>query len=291
MDRLAHPELVHLVVLLPLIMALLLQLYARRRRAAGRALGEAGLVRRLTAADLMAAPRRRMLLMFCAALLLGIAAVGPVWGVEAQPGESAVAEVVLVLDVSNSMRVKDLRPDRLTVEKRLARELLRRLEGARVGMAVFAGRGYAVAPLTTDFSALELYLEGLSPEVVTQGGSSLADAIQQSLGLLAGAQGEAPSGSLVVLSDGDALEERDEVLRSVALARRLGVAVHTVGLGTAQGGPVPDVDPVTGRERGFKHEPSGEVAVSRLGEPLLREIARRTGGEYAAAGPPSGRRR
>jgi Ca-activated chloride channel family protein len=261
-------------------------LYARRRRLAAAALGEAGLVRRLTAADLTRAPNRRIFLVCVAALLPGVALTGPLWGVEPTTGEAAQADVVLVIDASNSMRVRDLTPDRLAWEKRIARELLGRLQGARVGMAVFAGRGYAVSPLTTDFAALQLYLDGLSPDVVSQGGSSLSDAIQQSLGLLVQVRGEAPTGSLLLLTDGDALEERDDVLRSAELARRLGIPVSSIGLGTAQGGPIPDVDPVSGRELGVKHEPTGEVAISRLGAPLLDEVAKRTGGVYVPATNP-----
>jgi Ca-activated chloride channel homolog len=286
MDAFAHPELLHLIPLLPCIVGVAMLLYARRRRLAAAALGEAGLVRRLTAADLTAAPNRRILVVTVAALLLGIAASGPVWGLEAVTGETAAADVVLVLDASNSMRVEDLTPDRLTWEKRVARELLDQLQGSRVGLAVFAGRGYAVSPLTTDFAALQLYLDGLSPDVVTQGGSSLSAAIEQSLGLLSDVQGEAPQGALVLLTDGDALEERDEVLRATEIARRIGVPVSAIGLGTARGGPVPDVSPVTGRRLGFKREPTGEVAVSRLGEALLREVATQTGGVYVAATNP-----
>jgi len=286
MDNLAHPELLHLVPLLPCVIGLAMLLYARRRRLAAAALGEAGLVRRLTAADLTAAPNRRILMVTVAALLLGIALTGPLWGVEPTAGEVAAADVVLVLDASNSMRVEDLSPNRLAWEKRLARELLGRLQGSRVGLAVFAGRGYAVSPLTTDFGALQLYLDGLSPDVVTQGGSSLSDAIEQSLGLLSEVRGEAPQGALVLLTDGDALEERDQVMRSTEMARRLGVPVSSIGLGTPQGGPVPDVAPLTGRRLGFKHEPTGEVAVSRLGDALLAEVAKKTGGVYLPATNP-----
>ena len=287
MDRIAHPELLHLIPLLPAIVGLAMLLYARRRRQAAEALGEAGLVRRLSAADLTAAPNRRILLVTLAALLLGIALVGPLWGVEPELGQGGTADVVLVLDASNSMRVRDVEPDRLEWEKRAARELLQRLDGARVGMAIFTGRGYAVSPLTTDFTALQLYLDGLSPEVVTQGGTSLSEAITQSMGLLMETRGEMPSGSLVLLTDGDALEERDEVLRAANVARRAGVPVSAMGIGTPQGGRVPDLDPVTGKQLGWKREPNGEVAVSRLGAPLLAEVAKRTGGVYVNAAQPN----
>jgi Ca-activated chloride channel family protein len=287
MNNLAYPQLLHLIPLLPCIVGLAMLLYARRRRQAAEALGEAGLVRRLTPADLTAAPNRRIFLVTVAALMLGVAIVGPLWGVEPVRGEAGNTSVVLVLDASNSMRVRDVRPDRLEWEKRTARELLERLGGSRVGLAIFAGRGYAVSPLTTDFGALQLYLDNLSPDMVTQGGTSLSDAVQQSLGLLMETRGQAPQGSLVVISDGDALEERDDVLRAAGLAQRVGVPVSTIGVGTAGGGPIPDIDPATGRQVGWKREPTGVVAVSKLGEPLLREVAQRTGGVYVNAAAPN----
>jgi len=287
MDRLAHPELLHLIPLLPCIVGLAMLLYARRRRQAAEALGEAGIVRRLTPADLTAAPNRRIFLVTVAALMLGIAIVGPLWGVEPVRGESGNTDVILVLDASNSMRVRDVSPDRLEWEKRTARALLGRLQGSRVGLAIFAGRGYAVSPLTADFAALELYLDNLSPDMVTQGGTSLSDAIEQSLALLMETRGQRPTGSMVVISDGDALDERDDVLRAAGVAKRAGVPVSAVGVGTAAGGQIPDIDPASGRQLGFKREPTGEIAVSKLGEPLLREVALRTGGVYVNAAAPT----
>ncbi|HET7230017.1 MAG TPA: VWA domain-containing protein [Longimicrobium sp.] len=287
MNNLAHPELLHLIPLLPCIVGLAMLLYARRRRQAAEALGEAGIVRRLTPADLTAAPNRRIFLVTVAALMLGIAISGPLWGVEPVRGEAGNTSVVLVLDASNSMRVRDVRPDRLEWEKRTARALLEKLEGSRVGLAIFAGRGYAVSPLTTDFSALNLYLDNLSPDMVTQGGTSLASAIEQSLGLLMPSREEPPQGSLVVISDGDALEEEQDVLRAANVARRVGVPVSAVGIGTPGGGQIPDIDAASGRQLGWKREPTGVIAVSKLGEPLLREVARRTNGVYVNAAQPA----
>lgn len=287
MENLAHPELLHLIPLLPAVIGVVMLLYARRRREAAAALGEAGLVRRLSAADLTAAPNRRIFMITVAALMLGIALVGPLWGVERTPGDAGQADVVLVLDASNSMLVRDVAPDRLEEERATARRLLASLQGARVGMVMFAGRGYALSPLTTDFSTLGLYLDNLSPDLVTQGGTSLSDAIAQSLNLLTDTGADRPSGSVVVITDGDALEEAGDVLRAAGAAASAGVPVSSLGVGTAQGGPIPDLDQATGKQVGWKHEPTGELAQSRLGAQLLQQVAARTGGVYADAAAPN----
>jgi Ca-activated chloride channel family protein len=187
---------------------------------------------------------------------------------------------VLVLDASNSMLVEDVRPNRLELERALARDFLRRVEGSRVAIVVFAGSGYVVAPLTRDYDALDAYLEALAPEMVPQGGSSLSNAVRQGAALLLGAPGERARGALVVMTDGDALEEARDIELAASLLARAGVPLHIVGIGTRAGGPVPDVDPRTGRRVGYKRDLDGSIARSALGEPLLQRLAEVTRGSY-----------
>jgi Ca-activated chloride channel family protein len=283
----ARPALLALAAVLPLLVLLGVALHVRRRRRVARALGDAGLVRRLVGQDLARIPWLRGPAVVLAAAALGIAAAGPRWGVEPGAEPARAADAVLVLDASNSMLVQDVAPDRLEVERRVARRLLDAMEGRRVGLVVFAGKGYVLSPLTSDRGVLDLYLDNLSTGIVTQSGTSLSSAIRYAAGLLARAHEPGRAGTVVVISDGDALEERADVLAAAADAARVGVSVATVGVGTAAGGPVPNLDPNTGRANGFKHDLDGSVAHSALGADLLREVARRTGGAYvdAAASP------
>ncbi|CAA9356273.1 MAG: hypothetical protein AVDCRST_MAG68-4456 [uncultured Gemmatimonadetes bacterium] len=279
---LAHPALRHLIALFPVLALIAALLWMRRRRQAVAALGDPALVHRL-APTLSRLPRRRVALLTLAALLLGVAAAGPTWGREPVAAPRA-ADLVLVLDASNSMLVEDVRPNRLELERKLAREFLRRVEGSRVAIVVFAGAGYVVAPLTRDYDALDAYLEALSPEMVPQGGSSLSNAVRQGGALLFGAPGERPRGALVVMTDGDALEETRDIELAATLLARAGVPLHIVGIGTRAGGPVPDVDPQTGRRVGFKRDLDGSIARSALGEPLLQSMAEVTRGSYRPIG-------
>lgn len=275
---LAHPALRHLIALFPAVTLIALYLWMRRRRDAAAALGDPSLVRRL-APTLGRIPKRRMGLLALAALLLGVAAAGPTWGRE-PAAAPRVADVVLILDASNSMLVEDVRPNRLERERALARDLLKRVNGARVAIVVFAGSGYVVAPLTRDYDALDAYLEALAPEMVPQGGTSLSNAMRQGAALFFGVPGERPHGALVLMSDGDALEEQRDVELAASLLARAGIALHAVGIGTPGGGPVPDVDPATGRRDGYKRDLDGSIARSALGEPLLQRIAAVTRGSY-----------
>jgi Ca-activated chloride channel family protein len=276
--RWADPFLLHLIPLFPALLAAALLLWWRRRRDVAEALGDPALVRRLAGTDLRAFPRRRAALLIPAAALLGLAAAGPRWG-EVRVDGAPRGDVVLVLDASNSMLVEDVRPNRLERQREIARTLVRRLEGSRVGLVAFAGSGHVLTPLTDDFSALNLYLDALGPDIVHQSGSSLYSALAEAVNLLdVPGAGENP-GSIVLITDGEALEPPSMVQLSLERAVRRRVAIHTVGLGTAEGGPVPNVDPETGRRRGFKRDPeTRETAVSRLERPLLSAIARTTGG-------------
>jgi Ca-activated chloride channel homolog len=281
--RWADPFLLHLIALFPALLLAALFLWRRRRRDVAEALGEPALVRRLAGTDLHAFPRARAALLLPAAALLGVAAAGPRWGVAADPG-AARGDVVLVLDASNSMLAEDVRPNRLEREREAARALVQRLDGSRVGLVAFGGTGHVLSPLTGDASALHLYLDALSPDIVNQSGTSLYSALRQALALLgpAGADGAAP-GSIVLVSDGEALDPPRLVELSLRDAVKNGVPIHTVGVGTAAGAPVPDVDEATGRRTGFKREPDGRQAVSRMDAATLQQIARETGGTYTAA--------
>ncbi|HET8656531.1 MAG TPA: VWA domain-containing protein [Longimicrobiaceae bacterium] len=278
------PVYVFLAPLVPILVGAGVWLFVRRRRRVARALGDAALLRRLTGADLHALPRLRVALVLAAALALGAALADPRWGTGAGATGARGGPVILALDASNSMLTHDVAPSRLAEEKSAARALARALPGTPVGIVAFAGRAYALTPPTVDPAALDLYLNALDPRMVTQTGSAVAAAVRQSLSLLA--SGDQP-GSIVLISDGDTSGEPGALGDALKLARRAGIPVYTLGVGTPAGAPVPALDPRTGRESGYLREPSGDIAVSRLREELLQRIARETGGSYARLGQDS----
>lgn len=280
--RWADPFLLHLIPLLPALLLVALLLWWRRRREVAEALGDPALVRRMTGTELRRFPGGRAALLLPAAALLGVAAAGPRWGTVMEPARGQ-GDVVLVLDASNSMLAEDVRPSRLERERQAARVLVDRLTGGRVGLVAFGGSGHVLSPLTSDGAALHLYLDALSPEIVNQSGTSLYSALRQAVQLLGPAGPRGAPGSIVLVSDGEALDPPRMVDLSVEDAVRRGVPIHAVGIGTAAGAPVPDVDPLSGRRIGFKREVDGAVATSRLDEQTLRRIARETGGTYTGA--------
>lgn len=271
-------------VAIPILVATGLWLFARRRRRVARAFDPAPHPERGLAAAVGKVPWPRLLLVLLAALALSGALLTARSG--AGPERGAGGAVVLVLDVSNSMLTEDVKPNRLALLRATAHRLLSHLAGTPVGIVVFAGRAYALSPPTTDPGALELYLDALDPQMVTQTGTSLSAAVRQAVGLLATTRGR--SGSIVLISDGNAQETPEELGAATSIARRAGMPVYTVGVGTPEGGPVPRIDFRTGRRNGFIPDPGGGNAISRLDETLLREVASETGGAYMPLGAGEG---
>jgi Ca-activated chloride channel family protein len=277
----ARPDLLWWAFLLPALATAGIVGYFRRRRRVARALGELGLIRRIGGAGLDRFPTRRLFLIAPAACLLGLAAAGPQWGSKQVETQNRALNLVLVLDVSKSMLARDLEPSRMERQRLFATRILRELRGDRIGLIVFAGRAYTLAPLTTDQSALQLYVDALDPGIVSQGGSSLAAAITQAVDLVRGEHPTRRDRVVIMVSDGEALEDDSAISAAIGRATSHGVIIHTVGVGTSAGAPIPEVDAV-GANRGYKRDPdTGEVVISRLDEGLLDRIARATGGRYS----------
>jgi Ca-activated chloride channel homolog len=276
----ARPDLLFLVLALPLVLGVAVWLYARRRERMARAFSDSHLLARLGGEDLLHFPLPRLILLLVAASSLGMAAAGPRWGYSSSEGQTLSLNVVVATDISRSMLVPDIEPNRLERSRLFARRMLRELPGDRFGLVVFAGRAYILSPLTSDHSALELYLDALDPEMVSQGGSSLAAAIAQATDLVRGSETSGGERAVVLLSDGEALEDAGGVEAAADRAARAGVRFITVGIGTPAGDRIPDIDPVTGELVGYKRDEAGQIVVSRLDENLLRSVADRTGGRY-----------
>jgi Ca-activated chloride channel homolog len=212
-----------------------------------------------------------------AALVVGIA--GPRWGEGTYSIDEDGIDIALALDVSLSMLAEDERPSRLERMKQEVRRLRASAPGDRVALLAFAGRSYILAPLTSDDGALELFLENLDPTIVGQAGSAVAPPIRQGLDLLAASQGTSDR-ALVLMSDGEAFDDRDAALALAAEARKAGVLLVTVGFGTPGGATIPLLE--TGGTD-VKRDAEGAVVVSRYDESLLRDLADAAGGEFIPA--------
>ncbi len=224
-------------------------------------------------------PHERWRWVRLALLLLGTAGVivalaRPQWGIVREKVEREGVDVVLALDTSGSMATPDVAPNRFFLARQALLQLMTRLEGDRFALVAFEGEAYPLAPLTLDADAVGLFLETVEPGIVPAPGTSLGVGLAK--GLEAFVDKERRNKVLVLVSDGEDLE--GEVDEAVAKAKEAGVIVHTVGVGTEAGQPVPEFDD-EGRPTGYKRDESGGAVVSRLNTATLEAIARGTGGQ------------
>ena len=214
--------------------------------------------------------RLGLMLLGSAGLVLALAR--PQWGIVREKVEREGIDVVLVLDTSGSMATEDVPPNRFQLAKTALVNLVQRLDGNRFALVAFEGDAYPLVPLTLDADAIGLFLETLEPGAVPSPGTSLGAGLAK--GLAAFADKGRQNKVMILVSDGEDLE--GEVDAAVRSAREAGVVVHTVGVGTPAGQPVPDFDR-EGNRRGYKKNEDGSVVVSRLHPETLEAIARGTG--------------
>jgi Ca-activated chloride channel family protein len=280
--RWAEPDRLHLLwLLVPLLLSLIVA--ARRRRRLEESLGDPAALRRLTGDPGPGSRRLRGTLLLFAAAAAVLALARPQAGFRLVTTTSRGADVVIALDLSRSMAARDTRPDRLRAAQREAAALTEALEGSAMGLTVFAGEARIVSPLTTDEEGLLSMIQTTRSGDVEKPGSDLASGLELSAKLLH-RPGERPR-AIVLLSDGEQLQgEASSAIRGI---RDAGARLHTIGIGTLAGGPIPVVDSL-GVIRGEKRGPDGFPIRTRLDESALRDLARRGGGRYEA-GDGSGR--
>lgn len=222
--------------------------------------------------------RLGLVLVAIAGLVLALAR--PQWGIVREKVEREGVDIVLVLDASGSMATEDVAPSRFFLARQALASLVERRQGDRFGLVAFEGEAYPLVPLTLDADALGLFLDTLEPGIVPSPGSSLGAGLARGLELFVdkGRRNKV----MVLISDGEDLE--GEVESAVAKAKEAGVVVHTVGVGTEGGQPVPEFDR-EGRRTGFKRDEAGQAVVSRLNMASLDTIARGTGGRAFRLAP------
>ena len=275
--------------------------HAGRRRRLADFIGGRRAVHRLSRSDLYRLRVERALLLGIGGLALAAAAAEPHWS--GSPELPAVNSVVLGIDVSASMQAVDVAPTRLARAVEVAGELLDALEDHRVGLVLFAGTGYSIAPPTHDHQALRSLLEGVTPTMASayDPGSLLSAGIEEGISLLGRqtplavetdglgvgadtvAQEREGEQLIVLLTDGEAGEADGDVSRAVEMALEAGIGIHTIGVGTEQGAGM--IMPASAYQIGGPVlDATGSPSTSRLREPPLRDLAAAGGGRYANAG-------
>lgn len=252
---------------------------ARRRKVALDAFGESELVQKLTSSVSLLARRVKSVLQVAAIAFIAVALARPQFGTRVETVRSVGQDIVVAVDLSQSMLAEDVAPNRIERARLVILRLMGNLDGDRIGLVAFAADAFVQSPLTVDYSAAGMFLNAMHPDIMPVQGTDLGAALRVSLDALD--QGARDARVIVVVTDGEDHEGTFDA--EVARAIESGVQIHLVGIGSAEGVPIPEFD-AQGRRGGFLRDEEGTVVTTRLDEATLRGIAERTGGRFVRAG-------
>ncbi len=207
-----------------------------------------------------------------ALILITLALAGPRWLHEQQTVFREGADIAVVMDVSRSMRSRDIKPDRLSRVQQELHDFLQRLNGDRIALVAFAGRAFTIAPLTSDYAAVMRFSGQLTPDMITNQGSNLALGLTRAFESLHAAHGRGRA--VVLFTDGEDYARNASIAAALRL-RDAHIPLFILGAGTPEGGLVPAGGGY------FVHDDHGRAVLSRLRESHLKMLARTAGGKYA----------
>ena len=277
MFRFAHSACLYLLALVPVLMLVYFFLGRARRRALGR-FAQLPMIVRLSGSASPAKRRVKFGLLLGALVCLILALADPQMGTRMQEVKAEGVDLFIALDVSLSMKAEDIKPSRLAKAKLEIRNLIGRLRGDRLGLILFAGEAYTQFPLTTDYGAAELFLDGVDVDSVPVPGTSLTSALQRAMESFDFK--EASSKVLVIITDGE--ETEGNAFSAVEEAAKKGVRVYCIGMGSPEGAPIP-VYGGGAQPSDFKRDKAGSVVVTRLDEASLEKLATAGSGKYVRA--------
>ena len=222
--------------------------------------------------------RVRFVFLLAALMLLILAIVNPGIGKASHEEKKSGINLMVALDVSNSMNCRDLKPTRLERALRFIFQLADKRPDDRIGLVVFAGSAYNIVPITPDHGALKLVLNSVNTGMISQPGTAIGSALQTSAAGMDGA--EKKFKSIILISDGE--NHEDDAAGAAADARKQGIMIHVIGIGSTEGAPIP-LNPQN-MNSDFIRDGEGNTVVTHLNETLLRSIAEAGGGKYFHAG-------
>lgn len=247
-------------------------LYTRRKRRQLAEFGDPELVSELMPDASKARPVVKFSLLMVALALLIMAAARPQYGQKEKTVKRQGIEVMIALDISNSMMAEDVAPNRLDRAKQMLSKMIDRMVDDKVGLVVFAGEAYTQLPITCDYVSAKIFLNTITPALIPTQGTAIGAALETSIRSF-GSQESDAGRAIILITDGE--NHEDDAIAAAKHARELGIQVFVVGIGKPEGSPIP----IAGTNNYIKDR-SGQVVVSRLNEDMCQQIAQAGNGIY-----------
>ncbi|MBE6195561.1 MAG: VWA domain-containing protein [Rikenellaceae bacterium] len=273
MFRFAYPSALWLLLLIPLVVALYSVAAIRCRRRLAR-FGEPDTLRELMPDYSRGRGVLKLILLLSSLFFLVLAVARPQFGSKLKEEKTEGIEMMLVVDVSNSMLAEDFEPSRLERTKYAIGKLFEGLRQDRVGLVVFAGEAKVQLPITTDYRMARAFAKRISPGLVSVQGTDLAQALSLATISFSSHTGENRSRAIILITDGEGHE--GDVMAAAEQAAAEGIRIYTIGIGTPEGAPIQ----IDGE---FLKDEKGDMVVTKLDEQTLEALAQTTGGLYVRA--------
>ena len=270
MFRFGEPTYLYLLLLLPFLAAFYLYSNYRRRRNIRR-FGDPELLAQLMPDVSKYRPDVKFWLVFAAIGLFAVLLARPQFGSKLETVKRQGVEVMIALDISNSMLAQDVQPSRLEKAKRLVAQLVDKMENDKVGMIVFAGDAFTQLPITSDYISAKMFLESINPSLISKQGTAIGAAIN--LATRSFTPQEGVGRAVIVITDGE--NHEGGAVEAAKAAAEKGIQVSVLGVGMPDGAPIP----VEGTND-FRRDRDGNVVVTRLNEQMCQEIAQAGDGIY-----------
>lgn len=276
MLRFANAYILWALVLVPLLI-IMFMLVRRWKKKALASLGDKGVLARIMPEVSFSRPTLKFIFFIVAYTILIIGIADPQVGNHIDEVKKKGADIMIVLDVSNSMLSQDYAPSRLENAKRALAQLVDNLHEDRIGIIVFAGEPYVQMPITTDYSAAKIFLNTINTGMVPVQGTAIGAAID--LGVKSFDYKDGTGKAIILMTDGE--NHEDDAITAAQNAHDKGVVVHVIGFGSPQGAPVPLY--VDGKQNGFHLDSAGHTVISKLNEDMCKQIAVAGNGVYIRA--------
>lgn len=233
MFRFAHPDLLYLLIIIPLLIVFYVVARIRKKKAIVE-FGSPELLATLMPLQSYKRETLKFILVLVALFFVILGVTGPQFGSKLQQVKKEGVELIIALDVSNSMMAQDIKPSRLDAAKQAISRMVEKLSDDKVGLIVFAGDAYVQLPITTDYSSAKLFLSGINTDIVPIQGTAIGTAID--LAAKSFTPDTEASKAIIVITDGE--NHQDDAIAAAKAAREKGIYVHTTD-GIGQGAPIP----------------------------------------------------
>ena len=276
--RFAHPEYLHSLWLVPLLVFFFWWAGTQRKRNLAR-FAEESLFTKLSRTVSHRRKRLKIGLLLLALFFLGLAIARPQIGTHAVPVKAEGIDLVFVLDTSTSMLAEDIKPNRLKRAKHEISSLMDKLRGDRVGIVIFSGTSFIQCPLTVDYSAAKLFLDAVDTNSISVPGTAIGDALSTAIKAFENSPAES-SKVIILLTDGESHE--GDPLKVAEEAGKFGIKIYTIGIGSQKGEPIPlrnEQDELVG----YKKDRDGNVIMTKLDQLILEKISVLTDGQFYRA--------